>query len=197
MRTHGSERRSRATWSRRCVSSFSRASSLLRSVSHCSRDTTGWFVMLDLPMVVFMMCSWKQDRRDSRQWRDSGFSGFALLDLGLGRVAKNEGSELPLERLGCTIAPAVRDRLGCRIGEDVLLAPLESIEYPARRGLGRRLRDVEAAVHVCVDGTQNHPVDLDSIGREQRAERLRQAERSRLGNRIGGYQRQRGERDHG
>src|SRR5215469_7276449 len=36
----------------------SRASSLLRSVTHCSWDTTGWFVMLDLPMVVFMMCSW-------------------------------------------------------------------------------------------------------------------------------------------
>jgi hypothetical protein len=26
-------------------------------VTHCSRDTTGWFVMLDLAMVVFMMFS--------------------------------------------------------------------------------------------------------------------------------------------
>ena len=33
-------------------------SSLLRSVTHCSWDTTGWFVILELPLTVFMMCSW-------------------------------------------------------------------------------------------------------------------------------------------
>ena len=56
----------------------------------------------------------------------------------------------------------------------VALAALESIENPARRGLGRRLRNVEAAVHVGVDRTQNHPVHPDPIAREQRSERLRQ-----------------------
>ena len=67
----------------------------------------------------------------------------------------------------------------------------------ARRGLGRGLRDVEAAVHVGVDGAQNHPVHLDRIAREQRAERLRQVEGGCLGDRIGGDQRQRGQRHHG
>src|SRR5580658_10720864 len=61
---------------------------------------------------------------------NSGFQVLLSLTCGLGRVARDEGSELPLERLGCAIAPTVRDRLGCRIGEDVLLAPLESIENP-------------------------------------------------------------------
>ena len=42
MRTHGSARRSRAIWSPRRVSSFSRARSFLRSAIHCCRDTTGW-----------------------------------------------------------------------------------------------------------------------------------------------------------
>ena len=48
MRTHGSARRSRAIWSRRRVSSFSRASSVLRSATHSSLDTTGWFSVLYL-----------------------------------------------------------------------------------------------------------------------------------------------------
>jgi len=34
---------------------------------------------------------------------------FALLDLGSGCVARDEGGELPLEHLGCTIPPTVRD----------------------------------------------------------------------------------------
>src|SRR5574341_1340852 len=57
MRTQGSARRSRAIWSCRCVSSFSRASSALRSATHCSLDTTGWFRVLTLAVVVFMVCS--------------------------------------------------------------------------------------------------------------------------------------------
>ena len=36
---------------------FSRASSLLRSVTHCSWETMGWFVMLESLVAVLMMCS--------------------------------------------------------------------------------------------------------------------------------------------
>src|ERR1700683_1697088 len=158
MRTHGSARRSRATWSRSCVSSFSRPSSFLRSVSHCSGDTTGWGVMLDFTILVVMMGSWLVGTpsganrcarcaalgslpvsvetgyaigRDAGSNKivvirisdgNSGFQGSLSLTCGLGRVARDEGSELPLERLGCAIAPTVRDPLGCRIREDVLLA---------------------------------------------------------------------------
>src|SRR5215469_12168959 len=160
MRAHGNARRSRATWSRRCVSSFSRASSFWRSVTHCSWDTMGWFAMLESLVAVFMVCSWLFGSVETG-YEIGNTAGsnkivvippaagtaafrFSLFDPGSGGVARDEGSELPLERLGCTIPPTVRDRLGCRIGEDVFLVPLESIEYPARRGLGGRLRDVEA-----------------------------------------------------
>src|SRR5688500_5601721 len=46
MRSHGSARRSLAIWSRRCVSSFSRASSFFRSASHCSLETAERFFMM-------------------------------------------------------------------------------------------------------------------------------------------------------
>src|SRR5574341_291984 len=57
MRTQGSARRSRASWSDRCVSSFSRASSALRSAIHRSRDTTRWGSVFSSAMVWFMVCS--------------------------------------------------------------------------------------------------------------------------------------------
>src|SRR5579862_7662320 len=64
MRTQGSARRSAATLSPRCVSSFSRACSFLRSASHCCRDTTrwsgrGWFAgeRLTLAVTVVMVGS--------------------------------------------------------------------------------------------------------------------------------------------
>ena len=52
----------RAISSRRCTSSFSRASSALRSATHRSADTTGWFLAMGVVVVrvgsavaVFMM----------------------------------------------------------------------------------------------------------------------------------------------
>src|SRR6266540_2005717 len=95
MRTHGSARRSRAIWSPRRVSSFSRACSALRSASHCWRDTTGWFTgawftdewftVAISAMAVVMMSSlnavrvlvvhqtWGRpaDRWELQVWRDS------------------------------------------------------------------------------------------------------------------------------
>src|SRR5262245_46387168 len=52
MRTHGSPRRSRAIWSRWRVSSFSRASRVLRSAIHLSLDTTRWRSVLGWEMPV-------------------------------------------------------------------------------------------------------------------------------------------------
>src|SRR3546814_19786183 len=57
MRTHGSARRSPAIRSRRCVSSFSCASSALRSASHSSRETTrGLSLAAREGPVVLVVC---------------------------------------------------------------------------------------------------------------------------------------------
>ena len=63
----------------------------------------------------------------------------------------HESCELALEPLCYTSAPALRDGLGRRIGEDILFAFLQPIEDAPRRGLGGRLRYLEAPVHISVD----------------------------------------------
>src|SRR6516225_1358521 len=57
MRTQGSARRSRATWSPRRVSSFSRASSWRRCAVQSSSETTGWSAVLAETVAVFIACS--------------------------------------------------------------------------------------------------------------------------------------------
>jgi hypothetical protein len=51
----------------------------------------------------------------------------------LGPVGRNEGRKLTLKPLGSAGTPAVCDRLGKRIGEDILLAALNAIENAPRR----------------------------------------------------------------
>ena len=87
--------------------------------------------------------------------------------LGTRRALRHKRREMALERLAYAIAPAVRDGLRRRIGEDILFASPVHRRCPAQRingqnspsarkvacsRLGRRLRYVEAAVHLGVDG---------------------------------------------
>jgi len=60
MRTQGSARRSRATWSPSRVSSFSRASSSRRRAIQSSSETTAWpaaEVVAEEAVAVFIVCS--------------------------------------------------------------------------------------------------------------------------------------------
>src|SRR5215813_5133307 len=99
--------------------------------------------MLDLFVAVLMMCSLGPGRAAMGTGyvirSAAGSNKIVVIRPDSGRAAGDEGGELPLERLGGAVAPTIRDRLRCRIGEDVFLAPLEAGEDPARRRLGRRL----------------------------------------------------------
>src|ERR1022692_913200 len=53
----------------------------------------------------------------------------------------HETCELTFERLDYSIAPALGDGRGCRIGEDILFTFFQPVEDALRRGLGRGLRD--------------------------------------------------------
>src|SRR5215472_8086981 len=64
----------------------------------------------------------------------------------------HESCELTLELLGYASAPTLGHGLRRGIGEDILFPFLQPIEDAQRRGLGRRLRYLEASVHVGVDG---------------------------------------------
>src|SRR6266700_2617982 len=75
------------------------------------------------------------------------------------RALRYEGSELALERLGYASAPAVGNGLRHGVGKDFLVASFQTIEDAHRRRLGRSLRYLEAAVHICVDGAQHDGVD--------------------------------------
>src|SRR6266853_3403745 len=75
------------------------------------------------------------------------------------RAPRHESCELAFERLGHAVVPTRRDGLGRGVGEDILLAFFQAIEDAHRRGLGRSLRYLEAAVHICVDWAQHHGMD--------------------------------------
>src|SRR6186713_1669943 len=93
------------------------------------------------------------------------------------RRALQERCKLALEFLDDARAPACGHRLGHRVGEDLLFTVLQSIEDAARRGLGRRLRDLEASIHIGVDGSEEDGVDGDALARQEGTQRLRCAER--------------------
>src|SRR5260370_39135705 len=77
----------------------------------------------------------------------------------LRRALRHESCELALKRLDYAGAPALRDRLGRGIGEDVLVAFLQAVEDASRRGLVRELGYVEPSVQVGVDGGQDVGMD--------------------------------------
>src|SRR6476620_10161483 len=79
-----------------------------------------------------------------------------------GDARRHEDSVLPLERLGDAAPPARGDRLRHDIGKDVLLPTLDASEDFARHRLRRRLRDVEAAVHVRVGRADENSMDRDA-----------------------------------
>src|SRR5215212_1074073 len=79
MRSHGSARRSRAIWSRRWVSSFSRASSRLRSATHRSFGTTGWFTVLVSTVAAFIGTPFDRCARGRSRSDPSGTSHGADL----------------------------------------------------------------------------------------------------------------------
>ncbi len=75
-----------------------------------------------------------------------------------------------------------------------LFALLQPVENAARRGLGRGLGNVEAAVHVGVDGAEDHGMDRHALPGQERAQRLRHVQRRRLRDRVAGNDRQGRER---
>src|SRR5260370_19063845 len=79
------------------------------------------------------------------------------------RAPGHEGCELALESLDYASAPALGYGLGCGIGENILFPFLQPIEDPQRRGLGRGLRYLEAAVHVCVCRAQDDGMDCHAL----------------------------------
>jgi hypothetical protein len=104
---------------------------------------------------------------------------------------------LAFERLCHAGAPALGDGLGCGIGEDLLFTPFQSVEDAFRGSRGCGLWNVEAAVHVGVDGAEDDGVNRHAVAREARPKGLRHIQRRRLRHRIAGDDRQgreRGER---
>src|SRR5262245_1322861 len=79
------------------------------------------------------------------------------------RIPLHETGELALERLDHASAPALGHGLGHGIREDVLLPFLQAIEDATRRGLGRGLRNLEASIHISVDGAQEDGMDRHTL----------------------------------
>src|SRR5258706_4563116 len=83
---------------------------------------------------------------------------------------RHESCELALERLGYTSAPAFGDGHGRGVWKDLLFAFFHPVEDTLRRRLGRGLRDLKAAVHICVDSAHYggmHPYALAGQERPQ------------------------------
>src|SRR5216684_531432 len=104
-----------------------------------------------------------------------------------------ERRELALERLGRTAAPALGHGLRHGIGEDVLLPVLHSVEDGSRDGLRRGLRYVYAPGHIGVRGAGEDGMHPHPPSGQKSAQRLRQVERGRLGDRVGRNDRHGGE----
>jgi len=73
---------------------------------------------------------------------------------GLGVLGRDEGGVLVFEGLHGAGEPALGKGCGCGIGEDVLVAVLDAGEDGAGGGFGGGFGNVEAAVHVGVDGAR-------------------------------------------
>src|SRR5215472_3741602 len=93
--------------------------------------------------------------------------------------------ELALQRLGCAGAPTLGDRLRHGIGEDVLVAFLQTVEDAARDGLRRKLRYVEVSRHVGVHGAGEDGMNLYALSSPESPQRLCQRQRRCLRDRIG------------
>src|SRR5215813_4240761 len=88
-----------------------------------------------------------------------------------------EDCELTLESLGGAHAPGLGNGLRRGIRKDLLVASRQPIEDARRDRFRRRLRNLETAVHVCVDRTEDDAVHGDSLAREERSQRLGHVER--------------------
>jgi len=99
---------------------------------------------------------------------------------------RHESCELALEGLGYASAPALRDGLGHRIGEDFLFSFLQPIEDAYSGGLGRGFHYLGAAVHIGVDGAEDDGMHRHALAGQERSERLRQIERGGLRKGVGG-----------
>src|SRR6266700_1013517 len=144
IRTQGSSRRRCASSSPSRVCSFSRASSSSRAAAHSSRVPTLRSVTVFSPFVPSQQLGVTDTVLSSRNGQSF-----------------QQRRVLALERLGRTAAPALRHRRSHRIGEDLVLPVLQTLEDCARDRLARGLRDVEASGHVRVgragqDGVYPH-----------------------------------------
>src|ERR1700678_2486670 len=90
------------------------------------------------------------------------------------RGLRRESRELAFERLDCASAPALGDGPGCGVGKNFVFTFLQAIEDAQRRGFGRGLRYLEAAVHICVDRAKDNGMDRYALAGQERPQRLRQ-----------------------
>src|SRR5258705_13589985 len=110
--------------------------------------------------------------------------------LGSRRCQMHECLELALKRFRYAITPSFRDRLRTRVGKDLLFTLFKTIEDAGCRCFGRRLRNLQAAVHIRVDGADDDGMNRDALVGQQRSQRLRQLQRGRLRGGVRRYHRQ-------
>ena len=65
--------------------------------------------------------------------------------------------------------PSAMDQ-GRGVGKDIVFAFFQPIEDALRRRLGRRLRCLEAAVHIRVDGAQDDGMDRYALSSQERSQ---------------------------
>src|ERR1700737_439914 len=90
--------------------------------------------------------------------------------LKIRRAPRHESCELALERLDCASAPALGDGQGHGVGKDFVFAFFQPIEDALRRGGGRGLRSLEAAVHIRVDGAQDDGMNRNALAGQERSQ---------------------------
>src|SRR5207247_4501334 len=84
--------------------------------------------------------------------------------FGSRRGRRHECPELTLKRLRYAVSPSFRDRMRNRVGQDLLFTLFKTIEDAGCRCFARRLRNLEAAVHIGVDGADAAAIIRDSFG---------------------------------
>src|SRR5712671_3262210 len=75
----------------------------------------------------------------------------------------HECLELALKRFRHAITPSFRDRLRTRVGKDLLFTLFKTSEDAGCRCFGRRLRNLQAAVHIRVDGAGDDGMNRDAV----------------------------------
>src|SRR6266700_6479506 len=101
---------------------------------------------------------------------------LSLLSSLVRRARRYETGKLALQRLECTVAPAVCDGLRCGVGEDLLFAPLQAVEDSLCGRCGRGFRNLETTVHVGVDRAQHDGMDRHAMACQVCPQRLRHVE---------------------